>query len=415
MARLTAASQSLLDEANKKKALSSDGKIYSTGGSGKNYVYNPGTGNIMVNGNAVKSGSSAYAKTLAAMQSDTGKKYTQADSAMAGSAAFGGTGASQNMTYQNYLDRAQQQSLAASNAGMQQQINSLQGQIPSINQTYQNVYKDLYQNQLSGQKNLPQLMAAQGLTGGATESTISEMQNNYANLLNQSKLAEQNALAEIRNQINNAQLTGTVTNANIASDYASQMAELQLQQQQLADERAYSSNLLADERKYNESLMGKERQADIYQQLLGMGIVNHDIADYYGTTQDALRKAMTVANTKSVSRSGGGGSYSSKTKGLTYPQAMAAYNQGIKTPAVISVLNSYLGDDWAGETTSTNNTGSVSLPAQSTDNVLASIKKRNPMNITSLNQMMLEQAYSTGQINDTQLKTLAKQLGVIIK
>lgn len=48
----------------------SDGKVYATGGSGKSYVYNHKTGNVMVNGKAVTKGSSTYNKTIAAARAD---------------------------------------------------------------------------------------------------------------------------------------------------------------------------------------------------------------------------------------------------------------------------------------------------------------------------------------------------------
>lgn len=48
----------------------SDGKYYNTGVSGKSYVYNPTSGNVMVNGKVVSSTDAAYNATLSAMKND---------------------------------------------------------------------------------------------------------------------------------------------------------------------------------------------------------------------------------------------------------------------------------------------------------------------------------------------------------
>jgi hypothetical protein len=57
----------------------SNGQIYMTGGSGKQYVYNPATGNIAITANGVtkyvKPTDSIYQATKNAMNSDTGSKY----------------------------------------------------------------------------------------------------------------------------------------------------------------------------------------------------------------------------------------------------------------------------------------------------------------------------------------------------
>lgn len=53
-------------------------QIYKTGGSGKNYVYNPDNGNIMVNNKLVQKGNSLYDTTYKAMVADTGYDFSKA-------------------------------------------------------------------------------------------------------------------------------------------------------------------------------------------------------------------------------------------------------------------------------------------------------------------------------------------------
>ena len=59
--------------------MASDGKIYSKGGSGKSFVYNPSNGNIGVTKNGkttyVSPGSKNYNATKKAMEADTGRKF----------------------------------------------------------------------------------------------------------------------------------------------------------------------------------------------------------------------------------------------------------------------------------------------------------------------------------------------------
>lgn len=54
----------------RRSGVGSDNKIYGTGGTGKDYVYNPATGNVMVNGNVVRPGDSNYNATVDAMKND---------------------------------------------------------------------------------------------------------------------------------------------------------------------------------------------------------------------------------------------------------------------------------------------------------------------------------------------------------
>lgn len=67
--------------------VASDGKIYATGGTGKQYVYNPSTGNIMVNGRTVTTGSANYNATMKAMLADGVSIPGSAASSTTGSAS----------------------------------------------------------------------------------------------------------------------------------------------------------------------------------------------------------------------------------------------------------------------------------------------------------------------------------------
>lgn len=55
-------------------------QIYKTGGTGKNYVYNPDTGNISVNGKVVKPTDSIYQTTIDAANADTGGAFSKTSS-----------------------------------------------------------------------------------------------------------------------------------------------------------------------------------------------------------------------------------------------------------------------------------------------------------------------------------------------
>lgn len=111
-----------------------------------------------------------------------------------------------------------------------------------IDQQYDDLASQNYVQYMMEQKNLPQYLAANGLSGGATETSLLGLQSNYQNAINQGELARNQALAE-----NNLQMSAAENEIynNLASVQASlqQSAISAIMQAQQA-EQAYNQWML---------------------------------------------------------------------------------------------------------------------------------------------------------------------------
>lgn len=66
-----------------------------------------------------------------------------------------------------------------------------------INQDAENSQQQAYINKMLSERNLQQKMTAQGLSGGAAESTIASLANNYGNARNQIDTQKENSLGDL--------------------------------------------------------------------------------------------------------------------------------------------------------------------------------------------------------------------------
>ena len=126
----------------------------------------------------------------------------------------------QNGVYAQAL--AQQQ--AANQAGVQKAVGSLEAQKKSTDQSYANMFKQLYLDKMKAKKNIGQQMAAQGLTGGAAESTLLSLNTGYEDALRQGEQGRITAQDELDKAITDARLTGDITDAQLAADNAKERA-----------------------------------------------------------------------------------------------------------------------------------------------------------------------------------------------
>lgn len=72
----------------------------------------------------------------------------------------------------------------------------------NVNKDAQNSLQQAYINNMMSRKNLNQNMAAQGLSGGASETTMAGMYNNYGNARNNIQTVANNNLGELENLYN---------------------------------------------------------------------------------------------------------------------------------------------------------------------------------------------------------------------
>ena len=134
---------------------------------------------------------------------------------------------SKNGLYQDYMDKVgsyyddiQAQQQAAQQAAVDQAVNQLTGQKTGIEQSYDNLYRQLYLDRRRAEKNLPQQMAAMGITGGMAEGTALGIQTSYTDALRQGEQQKLSTLNDIDQAIADARLTGDIGIAQQAAQLA---------------------------------------------------------------------------------------------------------------------------------------------------------------------------------------------------
>lgn len=129
-----------------------------------------------------------------------------------------------NNMYKNMIDQmfsdASAQQEAAQRAAIEQAVNDLSGQKTGIVQSYDDLYKQLYLERRRAEKNLPQQLAAMGISGGMSESSALGIQNSYANALAQGEQEKLSTLSDIDQAIADARLTGEIGIAQQAAQLA---------------------------------------------------------------------------------------------------------------------------------------------------------------------------------------------------
>lgn len=136
----------------------------------------------------------------------------------------------------------------------------------NINADAESSLRQAYVNKMIAEKNLAQRMSAMGLTGGATETTLAGMLNNYGNARNNINTTLNNNLSALENAYNN-----NLAQAQQARDSALAQA-LQVKNQQMMNlENALSNNQIAALSDYQNLL---QRDNSNYVDLLKSVIAN---------------------------------------------------------------------------------------------------------------------------------------------
>lgn len=192
-------------------------------------------------------------------------------------------------TQKGSLDRT----LASLKKQLLDTLNSSKG---TLNQNAENSLRQAYINNMLAQRGLSQQLSAQGINGGATESTLAAMRNNYGNQRNNINTTLNNNLKELTQGYN--------------SDVA-------------AADRDYQNNLASA----NTDLTN--RQAELYNTLMGnymnienqyQDLVNQDQQGYYNLLKEAAQYAMP-GTTKTTTTNN-----SKNTKTTTNPGTMTNAN-----------------------------------------------------------------------------------------
>jgi len=136
----------------------------------------------------------------------------------------------------------------------------------SINADSESSLKQAYINKMLSEKNLDQQMSAQGLTGGATETTRAAMSNNYGNARNNINTETNKNLSALEGNYND-----NLAQAVQAYNTAVASAEAQRAQQIMALENALANNEIAALGDYQSLMQSQNGQ---YLDLLKSAIAN---------------------------------------------------------------------------------------------------------------------------------------------
>ena len=137
--------------------------------------------------------------------------------------------------YQQMYDEQTGANNAAAAAAAEQARAATQAQIDALNAGYQGTNRELYRDYMERERLLPQQLAAQGYTGGLTESSRLRMGNAY-----QEALAENERARLSEESGANASLAQQLFESQMATDQANQQArQQQLQYLAALEERQY--------------------------------------------------------------------------------------------------------------------------------------------------------------------------------
>ena len=176
---------------------------------------------------------------------------------------------------------AYDRSMNALNSAYDEQMNSLNNNLSSTrdqllknyNYSRGNIANDAesslrqaYINNMLSRRNLGQQMTAQGLSGGATETTLAGMLNNYGNARNDINNTANRSYAELENNYNS-----NLSQAQQAFNSAVANANLQKAQQAMSLENNLANNQMSALSDYHQ-LMQRENQN--YLDLLKTAIAN---------------------------------------------------------------------------------------------------------------------------------------------
>ena len=190
--------------------------------------------------------------------------------------------------YSDYLNQmreaaqgAYDRGMSALNSAYDAQLNSLNSNLAETKNQLLNQYnlskkgitddaenslRQAYINKMMSQRNLGQQMSALGLNGGATETTLANMANNYGNARNNINTTQNNNLANLEGNYNS-----NLSQALQAYNSAVANANLQKAQQAMSLENALANNQISALGDY-QTLMQRENQN--YLDLLKTAIAN---------------------------------------------------------------------------------------------------------------------------------------------
>lgn len=161
--------------------------------------------------------------------------------------------------YQQAIDsytRQQKEQEAFLKQQRDNQVKKLKSQVDSqknaLEKTYQDNARQTYIQKMQAQRDLPQQLAAQGVSGGLSESGNIALNSNYGNLLSEYKKERDSGVADLNAaytsdvaDLDNTYLNNLAQNSSYYGNLIAQQKAAQLQAQEEARQAAISAQLQA--------------------------------------------------------------------------------------------------------------------------------------------------------------------------
>ena len=272
--------------------------------------------------------------------------------------------------------------ISANNASVERAVNDLQAQKTQTEQSYTDLFRQLYRQKKNAQKNIGQQMAAQGVTGGGAESTLLGLETGYSEALRQGQQERINAQSELDRAITDARLTGDIQNAQTIADgirdrtnsYAGVLQSLISRQDDWdmhdetmgynRDRDKVTDDQYADQQKDADKADARTRVENM---ILSYGMKAADIPDVLletaGLTTEELagmESYYAAAQAAAAAKGKTGNNYTSKPK-LTAAQTLAALEKGIVNDETLAAYRYYYGQDWEVEEPTVQQIGGVDV------------------------------------------------------
>jgi hypothetical protein len=210
------------------------------------------------------------------------------------------------MTPEEYYQKARQEQIAASEANTQANLATLSGQTETANQTYDKIAKEAYANLLNSERQSANTLAGAGLyNSGYADTNKIMLQNQYGTTIAENAQNRANALRDIETRRQQYILQGQSDIATINANFDNAYAQFLYQKQQ--DELA--AKTAAEQRAVENAYRAAEYGDFSKLQALGVDTtaakklwdakVYSQLASAYGNSSGTQSKAVSDAVTQS--------------------------------------------------------------------------------------------------------------------
>ncbi len=187
-----------------------------------------------------------------------------------------------DMDYLAAIDEAKNASAEALRQQIASGVNTIYGQRDTLGNDFEKAAQQAYIAKMKGQKNLPEQLAAQGLTGGASESSNLALEANYGNGLNDLTNTYNQGLSQLEQQAAQLEANGNIAIAQNDSQFAQIKANAAQQAQQQARQLQAQKDLQAQQIQAQKDLQTQQIQSQ------------HALAEY-NSKISMLQQAATLA------------------------------------------------------------------------------------------------------------------------